>query len=69
MFLDIINTICFVFVFTIITLFTMLLLDFHIAVIKTSWKFFDIKFFLTYNCSCLIAEYFLYLAYMKYIFN
>ncbi|EAK3897306.1 hypothetical protein FUD40_08430 [Campylobacter jejuni] len=69
MFLNIINIIYYIFIFIIINLLAIFTLYSHIAILKTSWQLFDIKFFLTYSCGFLIIEYFIYLAYMKYIFN
>lgn len=66
MFLDIIGNI---FMFVTIHLMIIFVLKSHIAIIKANLQYFDIQFFLTYNCGFLIIEYFLYLAYSKYILN
>lgn len=45
MFLNIINIIYYIFIFIIINLLAIFTLYSHIAILKTSWQLFDIKFF------------------------
>ncbi len=40
-----------------------------VAVIKTSLKYFDFRFIITYNSIFIIAECFAFFAYSKYILN
>ncbi|EAI6619455.1 hypothetical protein CE442_07335 [Campylobacter jejuni] len=57
------------FIFIIIHLMTIFIAKSHIAVIKTSFQSFDFRFIFIYNISFLVAEYFMFLAYSKYILN
>lgn len=41
----------------------------HIAVIKTGFQSFDFRFIFIYNIAFFVAEYFMFLAYSKYILN
>lgn len=66
MFLDIISKI---FIFVAIHAMIIFIAKSHFAVIKTSLKYFDFRFIFIYNISFLVAEYFMFLAYSKYILN
>lgn len=66
MFLDFIGK---AFVFITIYLMTIFIVKSHFAVIKTSLKYFDFRFIITYNSIFIIAECFAFFAYSKYILN
>ncbi|APA58760.1 hypothetical protein FRM10_02395 [Campylobacter coli] len=66
MFLDFIGK---AFIFITIYLMTIFIVKSHFAVIKTSLKYFDFRFIFIYNIAFLVAEYFMFLAYSKYILN
>lgn len=66
MFLDIISKI---FIFIAIHTMIIFIAKSHFAVIKTSLKYFDFRFIFIYNISFFVAEYFMFLAYSKYILN
>ncbi|EAI2592125.1 hypothetical protein A0X11_08835 [Campylobacter coli] len=66
MFLDFIGNIL---IFIFIHLMIIFIAKSHFAVIKTSLKYFDFRFIFIYNISFLVAEYFMFLAYSKYILN
>ncbi|EDP4426698.1 hypothetical protein FW424_05200 [Campylobacter jejuni] len=66
MFLDFIGK---AFIFIIIHLMTIFIAKSHIAVIKTGFQSFDFRFIFIYNIAFFVAEYFMFLAYSKYILN
>ncbi|EAJ5683711.1 hypothetical protein BBZ05_07420 [Campylobacter lari] len=66
MFLEFIG---YVFTFVVLHLMIVFLVKSHIAVIKTSFQGFDLRFILVYNSGLIIAEYLTFLAYSKYILN
>ncbi|EAJ9170217.1 hypothetical protein BOB23_07925 [Campylobacter jejuni] len=66
MFLDIISKI---FIFIAIHTMIIFIAKSHIAVIKTGFQSFDFRFIFIYNLAFLVAEYFMFLAYSKYILN
>ncbi|EAK7673577.1 hypothetical protein FZL95_07300 [Campylobacter jejuni] len=66
MFLDMISKI---FIFVAIHAMIIFIIKSHIAVIKTSLKYFDFRFIITYNSIFIIAECFAFFAYSKYILN
>ncbi|EAI5340613.1 hypothetical protein BTG39_07490 [Campylobacter jejuni] len=66
MFLDFIGNIL---IFIFIHLMIIFIAKSHFAVIKTSLKYFDFRFIFIYNISFFVAEYFMFLAYSKYILN
>lgn len=66
MFLDFIGNIL---IFIFIHLMIIFIAKSHFAVIKTSLKYFDFRFIFIYNIAFLVAEYFIFLAYSKYILN
>lgn len=66
MFLDIMSNI---FIFVAIHLMIVFLMKSYIAVIKTDFQSFDFKFILLYSIGFFVIEYFMLLAYSKYILN
>ncbi|EDP5699444.1 hypothetical protein FV933_04805 [Campylobacter jejuni] len=66
MFLDFIGK---VFIFITIYLMTIFIIKSHIAVFKTGFQSFDFRFIFIYNIAFLVSEYFMFLAFSKYILN